>query len=106
MQQRLWLWCFQALPEGHWQTSSSLMLHGVCLSGLKRYDEAEAALLEAHEILKSAQGANHEQTTEAVGALAELYDAWHAAEPGEGHDAKATEWRVKLPDTDPDSPSP
>ena len=29
--------------------------------------------------------------------LVDLYEAWHAAEPGKGYDAKATEWRAKLP---------
>ena len=33
-------------------------------------------------------------------------DAWDAAEPDAGYDAKAVEWDAKLPDTDPDSPSP
>ncbi len=69
------------------------------LRGLKRYDEAEAALLEAHEILKSAQGEEHEQTTKIIKALTDLYDTW-------GKPDQATEWRAKLPDTDPDSPSP
>jgi len=31
-----------------------------------------------------------------VDALIELYDAWHAAEPNKGYDAKAAEWRGKL----------
>jgi hypothetical protein len=25
-----------------------------------------------------------------------LYDAWHAAEPDAGHDARAAEWRAEL----------
>lgn len=25
-----------------------------------------------------------------------FYDAWHAAEPGQGHDERAAEWRAKL----------
>ena len=29
--------------------------------------------------------------------LISLYSAWHAAEPEEGYDAKAAEWRAKLP---------
>ena len=29
--------------------------------------------------------------------LIQLYDYWHVAEPGKGYDAKAAEWRAKLP---------
>jgi hypothetical protein len=28
--------------------------------------------------------------------LAKLYEAWHAAEPGKGYDAKAAKWRRTL----------
>lgn len=93
-------------PEGPWRGASFLLGHGVCLSALERYDEAEAALLEAHEIMESALGAQHERTTKVVKALADLYKSWDAADPGKGYDAKAAEWGAKLPDTDPDSRSP
>jgi len=32
-----------------------------------------------------------------VHGLVDLYTAWDAAEPGKGYDAKAAEWRGKLP---------
>ena len=35
-----------------------------------------------------------------VKQLTLLYEAWHAAEPGKGYDAKAADWRVKLNKTD------
>ena len=38
--------------------------------------------------------------------LIDLYEARDAADPGTGYADKAAEWRVKLPDTDPDSSSP
>ena len=39
---------------------------------------------------------DHERTIKAVNALADPHDAWHEAEPDQGHDAKAAEWRAKL----------
>jgi hypothetical protein len=38
-----------------------------------------------------------DQSTVQSGLVA-LFDAWHAAEPNAGHDAKATEWRAKRVD--------
>ncbi len=34
-----------------------------------------------------------------------LYESWHAAEPGKGYDAKAAEWRAKLPKADEVEPA-
>jgi tetratricopeptide (TPR) repeat protein len=59
---------------------------------------AEANLLEAHGIYLAAKdrGPTHKDTLECVRALVDLYTAWNAAEPGNGYDAKAAEWRKKL----------
>lgn len=51
----------------------------------------------AHAILIEALGESHDRTIGAIQQLADLYDAWHAAEPDSGHDASATTWREKLP---------
>ena len=64
---------------------------------LKRFDEAETALLEAHGILESALDAEHERTIKVIKSLIDLYEARHTAEPGKGHAEKAAEWRAKLP---------
>ncbi len=61
------------------------------------FDEAETALLEAHGILESALDAEHERTIKVIKSLIDLYESWHAAEPGKGYDVKADEWRAKLP---------
>ena len=29
--------------------------------------------------------------------MVDLYAAWNAAEPGQGYDAKAEQWRARLP---------
>ena len=49
------------------------------------------ALLEAHENLAAAFGANHSRPTSVGRSLVKLYDAWDKPE-------KAAEWRAKLPD--------
>ena len=67
--------------------------YGLCLSELDRYNEAENALLEAHQRLKRRLSAQHERTIKAIAALADLYAAWAKM-------AKATEWWAKLPEAD------
>ena len=86
----------RSLSTEHWFTGVFLGNHGKCLVELKRYADAETALLEAHGILEATLGAEHERTIKVVKSLADLYDAWHAAEPGAGYDAQAAEWRAKL----------
>ncbi|MFZ4574095.1 MAG: tetratricopeptide repeat protein, partial [Phycisphaerales bacterium] len=65
----------------------------------ERFSLAEANLLEAHPLYLAAKdrGPTHKDTIECVQALVDLYTAWHAAEPGKGYDAKAAEWKAKLP---------
>lgn len=50
---------------------------------------AVKALLEAHQMLKTRFGAQHERTIKAIRGLADLCDAW-------GKPTKAAEWRGKL----------
>jgi hypothetical protein len=65
----------------------------------KGFTLAEANLLEAHSIYLAAQdrGPTHKDTLACVQALVDLYVVWDKAEPGHGRDAKAEEWRAKLP---------
>ena len=70
------------------------------LTVLERYEEAETALLEAHELIFAGLGPDHERTIGAIKSLSDLYDAWHEAEPDKGYDAKAAEWLAKLPEPD------
>ena len=71
---------------------------GIALAALNRRPEAETELLSAERVLAAA-GAGRERHQRCVQALADLYDAWDKSEPGKGYDAKAIEWRVKLPAT-------
>ncbi len=80
----------EALSAEHWSQGNFLGKHGRALAALERLDDAESALLEAHGILQTALGGEHEQTKRVVGYLADLYDAWDKPD-------KAAEWRAKLP---------
>ena len=65
----------------------------------------EASALKAHEkytdaierINQNSAANKAADDQDSIRALAELYEAWHTAEPGNGHDAKAAEWRAKMP---------
>ncbi len=83
------------LGETHWFVGNFLGKHGLALASLHRYAEAEEALLEGYAILVDALGDSHEQTRRVMGYLVDLYDDWHIAEPGNGCDVKAAEWREK-----------
>jgi eukaryotic-like serine/threonine-protein kinase len=96
----------KALPAGHPDVAGSLQNLGSVLKDLRKFAEGEAALLEAERILITAQAlppATHDQCVE---ALVRLYSAWNKAEPGKGYDAKAEQWKAKLPATRPATRSP
>jgi len=71
--------------------------YGQSLAKLQRYAEAEGHLLEAQEGLATILGPSHRRTIKIINYIIELYDAWNAAEPDQGYDAKAAAWRAKLP---------
>ena len=83
-----------ALP-GHPMIGWFLRNHARTLVAMERFEQAQAELLEAQEILVPALPA-HPRTIDTITALVELYDAWHAAEPNQGYDAQAAEWRARL----------
>ncbi|UCD76813.1 MAG: tetratricopeptide repeat protein, partial [Phycisphaerales bacterium] len=86
----------RVLGEKHWITSAFIGNYGETLAALQRYEEAEAALLEAVELTTAVLGPDDERAVEQIESLIALYTAWHEAEPDTGHDAKAAEWRAKL----------
>jgi tetratricopeptide (TPR) repeat protein/predicted Ser/Thr protein kinase len=87
--------CRKVLPPGHWDIGNSANGLGSCLTRMNRFAEAEPALLEANGILRAAQGAPPDRLPENIWNLIRLYDAWDAAEPGQGHDQQAAVWRAK-----------
>jgi serine/threonine protein kinase/tetratricopeptide (TPR) repeat protein len=94
----------KSLPDGEWDLGALLGGHGRALRQLQRFEEAEKALAEAQGILEAALGEDHVRTTDVIKVLVDLYEAWNEVEPGQGYDAKAAEWRAKLPVED--SPAP
>jgi tetratricopeptide (TPR) repeat protein len=82
-----------------------LMNLGNARAGLAKtgddFAAAEAILLEAHTNFVQAPGPFPKDTRDCTQALADSYAAWDKAEPGKGYDAKAAEWRAKLPNEDP-----
>jgi serine/threonine protein kinase/tetratricopeptide (TPR) repeat protein len=89
------------LGEDHWLFGNLLGKRGRAMESLGRFPEAAADMQRSHIILIAVLGEHHPQTQRVVGYLADLYTAWHAAEPGNGYDVKAAEWRAKLTEADP-----
>ena len=74
-------------------------MYGTCLLNKGHFDEAETALLEAHEILAPAYGRmTQKEKIKNLETLVELYDAW-------GKPDKANQWRAKLPEAEGESES-
>jgi non-specific serine/threonine protein kinase/serine/threonine-protein kinase len=69
---------------------------GRARAAIGEFDEASANLTEAFEIVMGASGATERDGIGVLTALVKLYEAWHAAEPDQGHDVEAAEWRAKL----------
>jgi len=65
--------------------------------GKGEFPTAEKTLLEAYTLLSAGFGEDHARTTKTIERTIKLYESWDAAEPGKGYDAKAAEWRAKLP---------
>ena len=68
---------------------------------LGRHAEAESLLLDAAEQCDRSEAKRGMHWRSVLKTLPNLYDAWHAAEPGKGYDAKAAEWRAKLSSEQP-----
>ena len=81
--------------NGH-RLASSLLNLGKARAALGEFASAKGNLVEAQGIFAQTRGPAHEATRDCTQALIDLYDAWHAAEPGDGHDLNAVEWRGKL----------
>lgn len=83
------------LGDEHPDTLKSIVNMGRLFRSMERLDEAETLLLQA------AAGAEklpprHSLRARVAESLIKLYDAWHAAEPDKGYDARSDQWRGKL----------
>lgn len=70
-----------------------LVVVGKARMRLGQFGPAEATLLEAYALVAKDPRA-------CLRALVELYTAWDAAEPGDGHDTQVAEWSAKLKATE------
>ena len=61
-----------------------------------RFETAEANLIEAHEVFVATRGETYKTTLTCAQALIDLYAAWDAAEPSEGHREKSAAWTTTL----------
>ena len=85
--------------KNDWLIANTQSNLGGCLTKLSKFGEAETLLTESAESLQKNGNAPEDRKTEAIQRVIDLYEAWNTAEPGKGHDAKAAEWRAKLPQT-------
>lgn len=80
---------------------------GEILIGSGKFAEAEALIVEGVRQIRATRLASESNRQRAAQAVIHLYEAWHAAEPGMGHDEQAAEWRAALltAPTAPDAPA-
>jgi serine/threonine protein kinase/tetratricopeptide (TPR) repeat protein len=69
---------------------------GMARTGLGEFAAAETDLLEAQPRLTVDLGPKARVTRRCTQALGDLYAAWNAAHPGEGHDTQSAAWKRKL----------
>jgi serine/threonine protein kinase/tetratricopeptide (TPR) repeat protein len=79
----------RALPANHWFLGAFLDTHGRALMMQAKYDDAEKALLESHDILLRSLGAGSDQTVDTVRSLLQLYESTNNA-------TEAARWRARL----------
>ncbi len=99
----------EVLAEGHGLIFNTMSVLGESLAGqgadgslsvaarIENLREAEPLLLEGYEGMKDNPDVLNERKREALERIIKLYEAWDAAEPGQGYAEKAAEWRAKLP---------
>ena len=87
----------KSVPDGHWYLGAFLSGYGATLLQMQRFEDAERALTEAQGVFEAALGVDHARTSGVIKQLADLYTAWNESEPDMGYDAKAAEWRARLP---------
>jgi non-specific serine/threonine protein kinase/serine/threonine-protein kinase len=75
------------------QVGDAHLALGRALLGLKRYSEADTALLAAEPLLSTAKGVQYRKCLD---ALVRMYGAWELSEPGQGHSTQLATWKAKL----------
>jgi tetratricopeptide (TPR) repeat protein/tRNA A-37 threonylcarbamoyl transferase component Bud32 len=76
----------EAFHDGHALIGLTQLKQGACLTALRRYSEAETALLAAQTMLAAKSGPEHPNTRAAESKLVTLYESW-------GKPDLAAKWR-------------
>ena len=97
----------RVLGDDHPDTLVSMGTLGAVLADLRRFAEAEPLAVKAAEGALRALGRDDPRTVQmvqmvqmvqVVQVVIMLYANWHKVKSRKGYDAKAAEWRVKLPE--------
>ena len=84
------------LPPDSWPTLVTRCELGAARAGQGDYEDGERLLLDGYSKLFAFRGYHDRPTLDALQWVVRLYDAWHIAEPDQGYDLKAAEWRARL----------
>lgn len=85
----------RSVGKTHWHTGGVHLQLGQTLVELGRFSDAEAELLEAHRVLKDAEGAPPSLGRKSADALVSLYHSWAAADPDKGHEVSEKKWKAE-----------
>jgi len=96
----------QVLPPDNPGLGFTLGWYGSCLRDVGRFTESEPALIEARGVIGRSMGEDHPIAAQMSESLFTLYEKWNKAEPGRGYDAKAAEWKAKMPAPRPEGTEP
>ncbi|MCZ6654453.1 MAG: hypothetical protein O7D91_15670 [Planctomycetota bacterium] len=104
----------KVLKKDDWLIAEARGVLGECLTGqgadpslalgvridesdrIGKLREAETILVELANAALEDDTVSKDDKTKAIQPVIDLYHAWHAAEPDQGYDAKADQWRAKL----------
>jgi serine/threonine protein kinase/tetratricopeptide (TPR) repeat protein len=78
----------RTFPEDDWSVGATKSLLGAALVALARYEEAEAALLEADRELQAAPGPQGRDAKATIKRLVVLYEAWGRSDRAAAHRAR------------------
>ena len=73
----------ERLPDTRARVAEVQSTLGRCLTGQRRFEQAEAVLLESHSVLREERGLEHRSTQQSLEWLVGLYEAWGRPEDAE-----------------------
>jgi hypothetical protein len=85
-----------ATADGGSELRRMLVFLGKARAAQGKFKPAEAALKEAYDAYVAFGGPGNRGAQVSAESLAALYDAWHTADPSQGFDRTAAEWRSRL----------